>query len=186
MLDSFEPSPAVGSGTFGTVFPARAKHHLNARVIANSHYALKKLSLSSGLSLQNEMPGALHTVKGNANVVELLACCTDEEATTGIPSAYLVFPPFENTTPFKEYVRNITPSEFTAYAQQLLSALEFIHWRHIIHRDIKPGNILFNRHSTRLLLVEFGLAKPSLWDIRLTFFRSKSTRCEHCYRHMHL
>ena len=93
MLDSFELSPAVGSGTFGTVFPARAKHHLNARVIAKSHYALKKLSLSSGLSLQNEM-GALHTVKGNANVVELLACFTSEEATTGIPSAYLVFPLF--------------------------------------------------------------------------------------------
>ena len=68
MLDSFELSPAVGSGTFGTVFPARAKHHLNARVIAKSHYALKKLSLSSGLSLQMKW---VHCIRSKVTLMSL-------------------------------------------------------------------------------------------------------------------
>ena len=46
-------------------------------------------------------------------------------------------------------------------AIQMLIVLEFIHTRHIIHRDIKPDNFVMglNKNSQFLYLLDFGLAK---------------------------
>ena len=45
-------------------------------------------------------------------------------------------------------------------AIQLLDRLEFIHSKYVIHRDIKPDNILVDLETKRIIyLIDFGLAK---------------------------
>ena len=89
ITDSFEILGAVGSGTFGTVFHAKALDLGNVN-FGGAHVALKKLSLSSSTNVQKEVD-VLHTVKGHDNVTKLIGILACEDETTCIPSIYLFF-----------------------------------------------------------------------------------------------
>lgn len=49
-------------------------------------------------------------------------------------------------------------SEVKSLTQQLLSALEYIHSNHVVHRDIKLSNLLYNSKG-QLKVADFGLAR---------------------------
>lgn len=53
---------------------------------------------------------------------------------------------------------NITDTEARLYLFQLLKALDFCHSQGIMHRDVKPLNILFDRNTKKLRLIDWGLA----------------------------
>jgi len=61
----------------------------------------------------------------------------------------------------KELIRasgRLRPAQTIAYARQILSALRFAHRNGIVHRDIKPHNVLIGAEE-RLKVTDFGIAR---------------------------
>lgn len=56
--------------------------------------------------------------------------------------------------------KGIHPTESLEYLRQMASGLSAVHERGIIHRDIKPGNMLFKQNDA-LAITDFGVAKEA-------------------------
>ncbi|KAF7307675.1 Protein kinase domain-containing protein [Mycena kentingensis (nom. inval.)] len=74
---------------------------------------------------------------------------------------------FVQSTPWSEIYTRFTPLDIRTYLFQLLTALDFIHASGIIHRDVKPLNIMWNHEKRELRLIDFGLAEFYLPDEEL-------------------
>ncbi len=78
--------------------------------------------------------------------------------------AFLLMPLLRGGT-LKERMkgRPLPPGEALTHLRQLGSALDYAHTRPdpIIHRDVKPANILFSQEGDQLMLSDFGIARLS-------------------------
>lgn len=71
---------------------------------------------------------------------------------------------FLEADPLDHLIRRVGTTQdrrlIEAVAKGLAQSLVYLHGKEILHRDIKPGNIMIERGSGRVVLMDFGLVKP--------------------------
>jgi serine/threonine protein kinase/CheY-like chemotaxis protein len=81
--------------------------------------------------------------------------------------AYLAMEYFPRGDLRRRMHSGLTPAEALRYAAQLADVLGAIHEAGILHRDLKPGNVML-RTEEQLALIDFGMAKQAALQMDLT------------------
>jgi serine/threonine protein kinase len=81
--------------------------------------------------------------------------------------AYLVMEYFAEGDLRQRMRSPLTTQDALKYALEIARSLEAVHRAHVLHRDLKPGNVML-RDDGSLALIDFGLAKQEALDMDLT------------------
>jgi serine/threonine protein kinase len=142
----------IGRGSTGTVYRARDLALDRDAAIKVLH---RELAEHEEIKARFAREARAAARLSHPNVIPVYT--TGEEE--GVP--YLVMEYFDGV-PLDRYLEQrgrLGPEETVSILLQCLDALEHAHDQGILHRDLKPQNLLYSETSKRLKIVDFGLAK---------------------------
>ena len=156
----------IGEGTFGTVFKAYYKgpKEYAEKIGIPEIVALKKIKT------ENEKQGfpitALREIMimkrlCHKNILQLLEVVTSKltKSNNFEKNAYLVFEYMEHDLCSLIHSKiNYEKSQIKLILYQLIKGLEYLHNNNVLHRDIKPQNILLNNKGV-VKIGDFGLSR---------------------------
>ena len=88
-------------------------------------------------------------LEGGANVIKLLNAVKDPITKT--PA--LIFE-YVNNTHFRSLYPSLTDFQVRYYMYELLKALDYSHSMGIMHRDVKPQNVMIDHSARTLRLID--------------------------------
>ncbi|CAM6094134.1 unnamed protein product [Calypogeia fissa] len=151
-MEQYEKVEKIGEGTYGVVYKARDR-------VTNETIALKKIRLEQEdegvpstaireISLLKEMQ--------HGNIVRLQDVVHSEKR------LYLVFEYLD--LDLKKHMDSSPDLAkdsrlIKTYLYQILRGIAYCHSHRVLHRDLKPQNLLIDRRTNALKLADFGLAR---------------------------
>jgi len=150
-MDKYEKVEKIGEGTYGVVYKGRNKE-------SGQTIALKKITLEQeeeGVPCTTIREIALLKELQHDNVVRL------KDVVNTKSSMYLVFEYLDLDLKQHMEVQKLgsSPLLIKKYLYQIISGIAYCHTHRILHRDLKPQNLLIDKNTKELKLADFGLAR---------------------------
>ncbi|KAI8383040.1 kinase-like domain-containing protein [Blakeslea trispora] len=144
--ENYQTAEKIGRGKYSDVY-------LGVDVRSNKRVVIKKLKPIKHSKIQREVK-VLEAVSGDVNTITLLDILKDPVKNT----TSLVFEHVNNTN-YQILYPELTDMDIRYYMYQLLKALDSCHSKGIMHRDVKPNNIMIDHQKRQLRLIDWGLAE---------------------------
>lgn len=148
----------LGKGGFGRTFLAHDTDNLNERCV------VKQLTFQSTNAWMKQK--AIQLFEGEAQQLQQLGTHPQIPALLGYfedeGCLYLIQQYIEgkNLKQLLEHQGPFSGEQIEQILLNLLPVLQYIHERGVIHRDIKPDNIMHIPGTGKYVLIDFGVAKP--------------------------
>jgi len=144
--EDYEVIRKIGRGKYSEVFEGM-------NVMNNTRCVVKILKPVKKKKIKREIK-ILQNLCGGKNIIQLLDVVRDSQSKT--PS--LIFEHINNTD-FKQLYPTLTDFDIRYYIHELLKALDYCHSNGIMHRDVKPHNVMIDHEKRQLRLIDWGLAE---------------------------
>jgi len=144
--EDYEVVRKIGRGKYSEVFEG-----INVR--NSEKCVIKILKPVKKKKIKREIK-ILQNLCGGPNVIKLLDVVKDPQSRT--PS--LIFE-YINNTDFKTLYPTLSDYDIRYYVYQILKALDFSHSQGIMHRDVKPHNVMIDHNKREIRLIDWGLAE---------------------------
>lgn len=158
LKERYRPLQQIGQGGFGRTFLGVDEHIPAQPVCVIKQLFLQNhnsLILQKAMQLFHQEAEHLQELGEHQQIPTLLAHFEQNK------QLYLVQEQIEGETLAEELRQQgvFTEKQIWQLLQELLPVLKFIHDRQVIHRDIKPQNIIRRRSDGKPVLIDFGVAK---------------------------
>eukprot|EP00092_Neocalanus_flemingeri_P016277 GFUD01017622.1.p1 GENE.GFUD01017622.1~~GFUD01017622.1.p1 ORF type:complete len:375 (-),score=68.72 GFUD01017622.1:422-1546(-) len=144
--DDYQLVRKLGRGKYSEVFES-------INITNNEKCVVKTLKPVKKKKIKREIK-ILENLRGGTNVITLHGVVKDPVSRT--PA--LIFEHVNNTD-FKQLYQTLTDYDIRGYLYELLRALDYCHSMGIMHRDVKPHNVMIDHENRRLRLIDWGLAE---------------------------
>ena len=164
----YAPIKPIGKGAYGVVCSARD-------VETNRKVAIKKI-----VNAFENVVDAKRTLREikllrhlrHENVIDIIDC-VKPRAKDAFEDVYLMYDLMD--TDLYQIIRSsqsLTDEHCQYFVYQILRGLKYIHSADVLHRDLKPGNLLLNANCD-LKICDFGLARTALVDAEASEFMTE-------------
>jgi casein kinase II subunit alpha len=146
--DNYEVVRKVGRGKYSDVFEGVHVSGANEeKCIIKILKPVKKKKIKREIKI-------LQGLCGGTNIIQLRDICRDPHSK--VPS--LIFE-YVNNKDFKTLFPTFTSADVRFYIFEVLKALDYAHSNGVMHRDVKPHNIVLDKSTGTLRLIDWGLAE---------------------------
>ncbi|WP_417158753.1 SUMF1/EgtB/PvdO family nonheme iron enzyme [Spirulina subsalsa] len=166
----------IGKGGFGRTFLAVDEDKPSKPFCVIKQFLPEDpKSLTKGMELFEQEAQQLEILGKHPQIPELFAYFIENN------QSYLIQEFINGITLTKELADDgvFSEQQIRALLADLLNILEFVHGKNVIHRDIKPDNIIRRQADQKLVLVDFGAAKV-LQQVQRTVTGTQIGSAEYC------